>query len=237
MLLLLTNDDGIDAPGLLALETAAASWGEVMVVAPTQARSGYSHRTTTLESLKIQECGSNRYSCSGTPVDCVRVALAHMNVKPDYVLSGVNHGANLGIDIYMSGTTAAAREAALHGITAFALSQYHKPNSTIDWQLTSDGCRQLFPEYANKPLNRGEFWNINLPDQHEPAAWTREMPAATKEVNPDPSPLALSYRMASDGLQYQCDYHERPRMAGLDVETCFNGSISVSKISLFQPSS
>src|SRR5262245_53768028 len=125
MKLLLTNDDGIDAPGLRALLAAAQPLGEPVVVAPARAHSGCSHRVTTDGPFRVA-ARPDGFAVEGTPADCVRVALH--DVAPDiaWVLSGINAGGNLGADVYHSGTVAAVREAVLHGLPGVALSQYRK---------------------------------------------------------------------------------------------------------------
>lgn len=115
MHILVTNDDGIDAPGLAALVEVARSLGEVTIVAPHCHRSGCSHAATSDQSLHLVERGPRHFALCGTPVDCVRVALLHLDPRIELVLSGINDGGNLGVDVLMSGTVAAAREAALLG--------------------------------------------------------------------------------------------------------------------------
>src|SRR6516225_2098900 len=134
MKLLLTNDDGIDAPGLQALCDAAAAFGERVVAAPVDVLSGCSHRVTTDDPIRISPREPGRYAVAGTPADCVRVALHDLAPDAAWVLSGINQGANLGADVWHSGTVAAVREAVLHGIPGIALSQYHKRGQTHDWE-------------------------------------------------------------------------------------------------------
>src|SRR5437899_2952958 len=104
MRLLLTNDDGLHAPGLAALEEAAAGLGELFVVAPSDAFSGCGHRVTTDGPLRVRQLGPHRFAVDGTPADCVRLALHGLVPTPDRVLSGVNAGGNLGADVHHSGT-------------------------------------------------------------------------------------------------------------------------------------
>ena len=113
MKILLTNDDGLHAPGIAAFETAVKAPGDLWVVAPHQERSGASHSLTMNEPLRINEHGRQRFSCTGSPVDCVYVGIhSLLGGMPDLVLSGINKGANLGDDVLYSGTVGAAREAA-----------------------------------------------------------------------------------------------------------------------------
>ena len=125
MHVLITNDDGIHAPGLQALADAVSQLGwDYTIVAPATEQSMCGHRVTTHQHLKVETPEERRYAVHGTPADCVRLALFALNVKPDLVLSGINAGGNLGQDIVISGTVTAAREAAYHGIRAMALSHY-----------------------------------------------------------------------------------------------------------------
>ena len=114
MRILLTNDDGIDAPGIAAMLDVLTSEHEVIVVAPSRERSGASHALTMLEPIRVVSRGQRRWAVSGTPVDCVYLGLHQLcGTAPDLVVSGINRGANLGDDVFYSGTVGAALEAAL----------------------------------------------------------------------------------------------------------------------------
>src|SRR4051794_34816796 len=115
MILMLTNDDGIEAPGLSALEAAAEGVGERrIVVAPAGPQSGCGHAVTTHRPIRVDRRGESAFAVEGTPADCVRLAIHHLDPGVDWVLSGINSGGNLGADVYHSGTVAAVREAVLH---------------------------------------------------------------------------------------------------------------------------
>lgn len=125
--ILITNDDGIDAAGLWLLAEAATRYGDVTIVAPSEEQSAMSHGITTRRNLEIRDYPSpNRkiraYHVSGKPADCVIVAHERLDLKFDYVFSGINHGTNLGVDINYSGTVGAASEAILFGVPAAAFS-------------------------------------------------------------------------------------------------------------------
>ncbi len=125
-LILVSNDDGIEARGLLSLREALLEFADVVTVAPRFEQSGKSHSITLHEPLRYVDHGGGLHSIEGTPADCVYVALFREGLlpnRPDLVVSGINHGANLGSDVFYSGTVAAAREAALRGIPALAFSQ------------------------------------------------------------------------------------------------------------------
>src|SRR5690554_169440 len=121
-IILLTNDDGINAPGLHALEEAMAELGEVWVVAPATEQSAVSQAITLRSPVRVRDCGTRRFSISGTPTDCVYVALNRLLEKVDVCVSGINHGANLGDDVLYSGTVAGAIEATLRDVPAVAVS-------------------------------------------------------------------------------------------------------------------
>src|SRR5579884_3695584 len=151
MKLLLTNDDGIDAPGLQALADAAGPLGDPVVAAPVGALSGCSHRVTTHGPIRVQERGRGRYAVEGTPADCVRVALHDLARDAGWVLAGINQGGNLGADVWHSGTVAAVREAVLHGWPGIAVSQYHKKGWPIDWQCAASWVVQVLRRLLAQP--------------------------------------------------------------------------------------
>jgi 5'-nucleotidase len=228
MRLLLTNDDGIDAPGLQALLDAAAPLGEVVIAAPVGALSGCSHRVTTHGPIRVGTRGAARYAVEGTPADCVRVALHELAPDAAWVLAGINQGGNLGADVWHSGTVAAVREGVLHGFPGIAVSQYHKKGVPIDWERAAGWVRPLLRMLMERPWKPGRFWNVNLPhlrpDEPDPEAVVCRL---------DPTPLPLSFRREGDWLHYDGDYHGRRRERGTDVDLCFGGKIAVTPVALF----
>jgi len=228
-MLLLTNDDGIEAEGLAALEAAARErCDRVVVVAPAEPHSGCGHRVTVDRAVQLEEVGKDRYRVEGTPADCIRLAVATLNLpSPVWVLSGINAGGNLGVDIHHSGTVAAAREAALHRWPAIALSQYHHRGKPIDWQVAAAWVEAVLNSVeAAEPLAGGEFFNVNFPQVLEPKA---DYPPEIVWCPIDPSPLPLDFASSSDGWQYRGCYQERPRQPGSDVAICFGGQIALSR--------
>lgn len=226
MRVVLTNDDGIAAPGLAALEEAAAVLGATLVVvAPAECHSGCGHRVTTTRPIQVADLGPGRFRVDGTPADCVRIALSRLVPDAGLVLSGINAGGNLGADIHHSGTVAAAREAALHGVPAVAASQYHRRGTTIDWGRAAGWVADVLAGLQGRSPPRGEFWNVNLPDL--PAGAPDPM---LVECAVDGSPFGIAYRSTADGFAYESSYHERPRVAGGDIDLCFGGKIAVSLV-------
>lgn len=163
MKLLLTNDDGIDADGLRALLKAVHGLGEPVVAAPVGPQSGVSHAVTTDVPVRIEPRGVGRFAVHGTPADCVRVGLYRLCPDAEFVLSGINHGGNLGADVYYSGTVAAVREAVLHGWTGVALSHYRKRELEFDWQRATRWTIAVLADLLARPVVPGAFYNVNLP--------------------------------------------------------------------------
>jgi 5'-nucleotidase len=224
---IVTNDDGIDAPGLRSLEEAARRIGDVIVIAPAEAHSGCSHRVTTNAVIRVHPAGPDRFAVEATPADCVRVALHRFGPEPAWVLAGVNEGGNLGADVHHSGTVAAVRESVLHGWTGIATSQYRRKGSAIDWQRVVEWLLPVLRDLTARPAEAGAFWNVNLPDL-EPGAARPESVFCPL----DPLPLPLSFRPEGEHLRYDGDYHSRRRLAGSDVDVCFGGRIAVTQLRL-----
>ena len=226
---LLTNDDGIDAPGLLALSRAIQPLGKAIVLAPDRHLSGCSHQTTTSRPLHLKELAEDRYSLDGSPADCTRVGLLRVAPAVRWVLAGVNEGGNLGADVYLSGTVAAAREACLLGKPAIAVSQYIRKRP-IDWEQTALWTRHAIELLLERPLPPGSFWNVNLP---QPDDATGLPECVFCQV--DPHPLPVDYDMRDGKLHYRARYQDRLRANGHDVEMCFSGRITISQICLSVP--
>ena len=164
--ILVTNDDGIHAPGLSALTRIARSLSDdVWVVAPETEQSATSHSLTLRRPLRSREQGARRYSVDGTPTDCVLVAHRHIMAErpPDLVLSGINHGANLGEDVTYSGTVAAAMEAAILGVRAIAFSQVRQGDGKISW----DTAERFGPDIVRRVMAldwpAALLLNVNFP--------------------------------------------------------------------------
>lgn len=225
---LLTNDDGIEAPGLAVLEAALPAGCSPTIVAPWEERSACSHQVVTARPMRPVRLGSRRVAVDAFPADCVRLAFHERWGPFDWVLAGVNHGANLGADIYYSGTVAAAREAALLGIRAIAVSHYRdRLLDDSDWDRARGWVRRLLPTLLSAPLGQGEYWNVNLPSLPSGPA---DPPVV--ECSVDTSPVQVRYSADGPERLYSGVYTERPRRVGSDVDVCFGGSISVSRLSL-----
>ncbi len=159
-LILITNDDGCWAPGLASLARVASRFGRVVVVAPDRNRSAVSSAMSLNDILRLHDLGGDRYACTGTPVDCVLVGIrAVLKREPDWVLSGVNHGFNLGEDVFYSGTVGAAFEGCQQGALSAAFSI--DPEGDLAQAETWAGHFLERWEGMDLPANR--IWNVNLP--------------------------------------------------------------------------
>ena len=249
MKVLLTNDDGIDAPGLAALYAAVGNsfsdLCDIIVVAPDRCRSECGHSVTNDRALKYRQVRKDWISVDGTPVDCVRAAFGILGQDIDCVLSGVNAGANLGIDLLVSGTFAAAREAAMHGVAAMAVSHYRHPDVPSTWdhvplwmndtleefhnQLESresstreSSTRESLPNHEQQPM----LWNVNLP-AIDPTAG---IPTLVR-CGIDTEPISRQAVLNEQELRFESDFHARSRESGLDVDWCFTGHMTLSELS------
>jgi 5'-nucleotidase len=232
MTIVLTNDDGVDAPGMQALQAALQQLDQTaVVIAPQGPWSGCSHQVTTAAAIQVQQRSPSEYAISGTPADCVRLALSHFCPQVRWVLSGINAGGNLGADVYISGTVAAVREAALHRIPGIALSQYRRRQQAIDWQRSTHLAVKVLQELWAKPLPPGSFWNVNLPHLNP-----EESDPPLVFCNPCSQPLPVYYRQEQDQFYYSADYSLRKRDPNSDVEVCFSGQIAVSQCQVTPPS-
>jgi len=196
--ILLTNDDGISAPGLKALAEELEKEFEVEVVAPDRERSASSHSITFHKPVWVYEIKPRWKAVTGTSVDCVNLAVNKLlNPKPDLVIAGINRGANLGCDIFYSGTVAGAREAGILGLPAFAISVETGKNSEPDYSYPARFARRFakfvlenkfphrlifnvnFPALASEEIKGFKFTSQGIRVYH-PKIWEREDPRGNK---------------------------------------------------------
>ena len=162
-LILITNDDGIDAPGLKVLEQLAQPLGQTLTVAPSSQMSGVSQSITLHDPVRIEKHGPNRFSVrTGTPTDCVFIAMAHLVPRrPTVVLSGINFGLNVASDVVYSGTVAGAREGVLQGIPGIAISM----DSCENWDPTfaTPHLQRIIKDHLKNTSAHGAILNVNIP--------------------------------------------------------------------------
>lgn len=170
MRILITNDDGIDSPGIRALTEALCNEHAAVVVAPSGNRSGVSHAITADEAITLErrdDSGVLAYACSGTPADCVFLGSTELRPRPDLVVSGINHGPNLADDVYYSGTVAGAVEASLLGIPALAVSlacDHSKPLDRRYWESAAEIVRRCVAAAFDGLSDTTRYCNLNVPN-------------------------------------------------------------------------
>lgn len=169
--ILITNDDGINAKGINCLVEAVKEFGEIVVVSGDQSFSGMSHAITVKHPIYIKDLGLKDgvryYRTNGTPVDCVKLALhTILNIHPDYILSGINHGANSSSSVHYSGTMGAAREGCLNRIPSvgFSLLSY---DSDADFTASKEVVKSVFFYLIREGLANDTYLNVNIPDSKQ----------------------------------------------------------------------
>jgi len=162
MKILLSNDDGYDAVGLLALENVISKIGDVITVAPAVEQSAKGHSFTMSSPLRAVQVSEGKFHVDGTPADCVYLGLQHIYPEAELVVSGMNYGANLGSDVYYSGTVAAAREAAIQGRKAIAVSVLTQKGEN-DFDKAAQYAVKCIELILPLQWHFGQYWNINIP--------------------------------------------------------------------------
>ena len=232
--ILISNDDGIGAEGIIRLARAAAELGDVWVAAPASQCSAMSQKITIFNTIPVEEVDfpvpvKAAYSIDGTPADCVSLAVACLlPVKPDIVFSGINYGYNAGFDIAYSGTIGAATEAVMRGIPAIAFSEQHDGGHEVADRYMLPIARELIA----KPHIPGELWNVNFPgcalDELRGTLYDREIAKRclyentyVRDVAPDGR---YGYHISSKPITPE----QAPE--GSDAHAVLTGYISVGKV-------
>ena len=235
---LVTNDDGVLSPGLWVLAEAARRLGEVLVVAPEREMSGISHAITLHRPMRVRKAESGGFALDGTPVDCVYLGMHHLaDRRPALVVSGVNPGANLGVDVLYSGTVAAAREATIQGIPGIAFSILTKDHGEPG--RTSRGAtgehvpvlERVMRAVLAHGLAPGVTLNVNIPRELAARARFRATTlgrrAYSAEVVRRRDPRGHEYLWIGGG------FPELERTPGTDTAAIREGAVSVTPLGLF----
>ncbi|WP_058911420.1 5'/3'-nucleotidase SurE [Entomohabitans teleogrylli] len=231
--ILLTNDDGINAPGMAVLEKVAARLApEVWVVAPLHDQSGTSHSLSLHHPLRLTQTGERRFAVSGTPGDCVALACGHLmkGTPPDLLLSGINRGANLGVETMFSGTVGAAMTGLLSGIPSIALSQAYIKRSQVPWETAAAAAPQVIRTLVETGWRHNVCLNVNFPavapDQLQPLTVTRQGHGYLEnvQVTPRTDPRANDYFWLS--LQHT----DRPDSPHTEAMALSRGQIAVTPL-------
>ena len=237
MRILLTNDDGIHAPGLEVLEEIARALSDdIWICAPEEEQSGMGHALTLTRPVRLRRHGKRRFAVTGTPTDCVTMALREvMDAQPDLILSGVNRGANLGDDITYSGTASAAMEGALAGIQSIALSQVLRPADLREGDPFDAARRwgsKVVAPLVEAPLPARALINVNFPPRPADAVkgvrvvrqGFHDYARGTVVKGRDPRGLDY-YWFGLQGIEHTLDH-------GTDLEAINEGFVSVTPLHL-----
>ncbi|MCB1494101.1 MAG: 5'/3'-nucleotidase SurE [Rhodobiaceae bacterium] len=239
MRILLTNDDGIHAPGLKSLEKIArAISDDVWIVAPETDQSGASHSLTLNDPLRLRMVSDRHYAVKGTPTDCVIMALRYLmkgGEKPDLVLSGVNRGQNIADDTTYSGTVAGAMEAALLGYRAIALSQaygFGTTRNSIRWHTAETLGPGIVRALVDLPFPKDSLINVNFPDCEPGDAAGAEV---TRQGKRDQDTLAVDERL--DGREnpyFWLTFKKKDQelVEGTDIAALTANRVSITPVSL-----
>ena len=222
MKLLLTNDDGIDSPGLHALETALGTNHEVIVVAPNGDRSGVATALTLTQDVALERHSDRRFSLDGTPADCILLGIEHCCGMPDAVISGINIGLNVGADLNYSGTAGAARQAAMMGIPAIATSSRFGPS--MDFTILTEVLVELLGPMMELWTDE-IFFNINAPGERPVAgiriAGLSGLPKAFRPSDLNEATGTIRYRRGPFG---------QPAEDGTDWHLVNQGYVAISPV-------
>ncbi len=240
MRILVTNDDGMNAPGLKVAEAIGeALGGEIWTIAPAQEQSGVSHALSYVRAMRIEQMEERRFIVEGTPADCVFAALhdAMKDSPPDLILSGVNRGHNVADDTVYSGTIGAAMEGAMHGIRSIAMSQYYgKPSADRPDQFAAAKafgakvCRSLLDQADWSMSGYPRFFNINYPNLNAEdvlgvkATFQGRRPNGSFTITPDEAPNGRRF------LWYTHGSGNGNTEAGSDALECMNGFVTVTPL-------
>lgn len=228
-LILVSNDDGIDAPGIAILADAMRALGEVWVVAPATEQSAVSGAISLRQPLRIRERAPQQLAVSGTPTDCVYIALNHaLPRRPALCVSGINHGANLGDDVLYSGTVAAAIEATLSDVPSIAFSQAGR--GAMDAGLLASWVRRIAADALKEGMPRASFLNVNFPPELSASSGVRVSKLGRRnygrQVVAKEDPRHLPYYWLG-GSELGFD-----DMPGSDCNAVAEGHISLSPVDL-----
>ncbi len=236
MRILVTNDDGIDAPGLHALrQIANVVSDDVWIVAPETNQSGKGHSLSLHEPIRMRDIEPRVAAVRGTPTDCVIMALRHMlaDHQPDLILSGINRGANMAEDMTYSGTIAAAFEGTLCGIRSMALSQaFGFESKTPRWETALAHAPSVISKLITLNWPEGRLMNVNFPDRMPDNV---EGIRITTQGRRDPGLLSIDARRDTWGEHYYWLAYERRRSnaaPGTDLEAIYNGFVSITPLSM-----
>lgn len=233
--ILLTNDDGIHAPGLKVLEKIARQLAsDIWVVAPESEQSGASHSLTLSDPMRLRKISARKFAVQGTPTDCVLMAVRHVMAEaaPDLVLSGVNRGANVADDVTYSGTIAAAMEGTVLGIPSIALSQTYgfDGRQNVHWATAETHAPGIIEKLVTAGWDKDVLMNVNFPDVTPQNVGGIDI---TRQGKRDQSLVAIEERLDGRGVPYYWTGFQRIPSnppVGTDLRSIYDGRITISPL-------
>lgn len=237
MRILLTNDDGIHAPGLKVLEKIAKQLSsDIWVVAPETEQSGASHSLTLKDPMRLRKVSARKFAVQGTPTDCVLMAIRHVMIDnpPDLVLSGVNRGQNVADDVTYSGTIAAAMEGTALGVPAIALSQAYgfDGKQNVHWATAETHAAEIVQKLVAIGWQPDVLMNVNFPDVTPQNVGGIDI---TSQGKRDQSLVKIEERVDGQGNPYYWTGFQRIRSnppLGTDLRSIYDGRISITPLHL-----
>lgn len=232
--ILVSNDDGINAPGIKVLEKIAKRLTDgVWVVAPESEQSASGHSLTLTLTLRVRRISRRKFAVNGTPTDSVLLGVQHIikGKRPDFVLSGINAGGNLGEDITYSGTVAAAMEGTLLGIPSIALSQVRIYGESVRWGATEHHAEGVIRKLAAETWPRNVLMNVNFPDVAAADVGAAEITVQGRRKIGDAITRGTDPR-GYDYVWIGTDRDEDPSFKGSDLKAVNEGRISVTPLCL-----
>lgn len=230
--ILISNDDGINAPGIKVLERVARALSDdVWVVAPETEQSAAGHSLTIRRPLRVRQASERHFAVDGTPTDAVLLGVNKVlaDKKPDLVLSGINRGANMGDDVTYSGTVAAAMEATILGIPAIALSQFLRPEQPVHWSTAEHWAPDVIRRVCSVGWGRNVLMNINFPAViHAQVSGVEVVRQGKRKIGDE-----LIERFDPRGEPYVwigAQRAENPTEIGTDIEAVLRGAVAVTPL-------
>jgi len=232
---LIVNDDGIDALGIVLLEKIVRQLtDDVWVIAPDEEKSGAGHSLSTYHPMRVKQRDERHFAVKGTPTDCALLGVYEFlaDRKPDVILSGINRGPNLAEDITYSGTASAAMEGAMLGIPAIALSQLFRPPATVHWETAEAHAGAVIERLLGMEWRPGTFVNVNFPDC--PPEDVRGVRVTSQGLRP-PGTFRPVRRVDERHVPYywtKIDFPDGGHAPGNDLQAMLDNEISVTPLQL-----
>ncbi|MDK7187802.1 5'/3'-nucleotidase SurE [Facklamia hominis] len=242
MKILISNDDGINSKGVHILVKLLNDLGhEIVVACPSKQCSGYGQSITTRNLITYKQTDQfvgaiKAYAIDGSPTDCILVALNHLlNQKPDLIMTGINHGANVGKDYFYSGTIGAAREGSCNGIASIALSLSRDSDYSLNFEQSIPVMKEVLKKVLSRPLSNGSLTNINFPSRsYDNYLGIKVVPMELRQERFKLIPVDIKDVRATRGFWLSNRINEMDEVQHADYSLVSKGYVTVSPIDIFK---